>query len=249
MSFADHFSSLAARYAAYRPRYPPALVEALADRADTSGVAWDVGCGSGQLSIALAGRFARVIATDPAQAMLDRAEPHPRVEYRCASAESSGLPDASVSLVVAAQAAHWFDWPRFLAEVSRVAVPGALVALVSYGPVFVDGSPDGSADAALAAYNAAVAPHWPPGREHVDNGYRDLVLPWPAVSAPALEMTADWTRDELAGYVSSWSATGRLAELSGPAAFDAFRASMAAVWPDGERRRVRWPLTFRLARR
>ena len=245
MSFADHFSSLAARYAAYRPRYPPALVEALAERADPSGVAWDVGCGSGQLSVALAGRFARVIATDPAQAMLDRAEPHPRVEYRCASAESSGLPDASVSLVVAAQAAHWFDWPRFLAEVERVAIPGALVALVSYGPVFVDAS----ADAALAAYNAAVAPHWPPGREHVDNGYRDLVLPWPAGSAPPLEMTADWTRDELAGYVSSWSATGRLVERDGPAAFDAFRASLAATWPDGERRRVRWPLTFRLARR
>src|SRR5262245_41151760 len=130
--FADHFSGLAARYAAYRPHYPPQLVDLLADRCERRDVAWDVGCGSGQLSVALAGRFAHVIATDPAQAQLDQAEPADRVEYRCATAEASGLPDACADLVVAAQSAHWFDWPRFVAEAGRVARPGALVALVTY---------------------------------------------------------------------------------------------------------------------
>jgi hypothetical protein len=189
MSFADHFSSVAARYAAFRPRYPAALVEALAERADTAGVVF--------------------------------------------------------ALVVAAQAAHWFDWPRFLAEALRVAVPGALVALVSYGNLVADGA----AGAEIARFHRDVAgPHWPPGRQHVENGYRDLVMPWPAVPAPPLEMTADWTRDEVVGYVSSWSATARLVELEGPGPFDAFCEALAAAWPGGERRRVRWPLLFRLAR-
>lgn len=246
MSFPDHFSAIAARYAAYRPRYPAALVDALADRADTAGVAWDVGCGSGQLSVALAGRFARVIATDPAQAQLDQAIPHPRVEYRCVPAEDSGLPDASVSLVVAAQAAHWFDWPRFVAEAGRVAAPGALIALVSYGNLVIEGA----AGAELDHFHHVVAgPYWPPERRHVEDGYRELVLPWPAVPAPELAMTAEWTRDEVVGYVSSWSATARLVEREGPGPFDAFRAALAAAWPDGERRLVRWPLTVRLARR
>ena len=246
MTFADHFSQVAARYAAYRPHYPAALVDALADRADTRGVAWDVGCGSGQLSAALAERFARVIATDPAQALLDQAVLHPRVEYRRASAEDSGLPAASVALVVAAQAAHWFDWPRFVAEVERVAAPGALVALVSYGILVVAGA----AGAEIARYYHAVAgPYWPPGRQHVENGYRDLVMPWPAVEAPAIDMTAAWTRDELVGYVSSWSATARLVEREGPGPFEAFSAALAAAWPDNEPRLVRWPLTLRLARR
>jgi SAM-dependent methyltransferase len=247
MSFKDHFSAIAARYAAYRPRYPDALVDALAERADTGGVVWDVGCGNGQLSVALAERFRRVIATDPAQAQLDRAIAHPRVEYRRASAEDSGLSGASVSLVVAAQAAHWFDWPRFLAEVERVAVPGALVALVSYGNLVVGG---GAAGAEIERFReGAAGRYWPPERRHVESGYRDLVMPWPEVEAPPLEMTAEWTRDELVGYVSSWSATARLVEAEGTGPFDAFRAALAAAWPDDERRLVRWPLLVRLARR
>jgi len=245
-SFADHFSQVAAQYAAYRPRYPEALVDALAGRADTSGVVWDVGCGNGQLSVALAGHFARVIATDPAQAQLDQAIAHPRVEYRRASAEDSGLPDASISLVVAAQAAHWFDWPRFLAEVERVAVPGALVALVSYGNLVVDGAAGVEID---RFYHQVAGPYWPRGREHVENGYRDLVMPWAPVEAPPIEMTAAWTRDELVGYVGSWSATARLIEVEGSAQLEALCARLAAVWPDGERRLVRWPLLVRLARR
>jgi len=118
--FADHFSAFAARYAAFRPHYPPELVGILADLCTRHDLTWDVGCGNGQLSVALAARFARVIATDPAQAQLDHAERDPRVEYRCVPAEASGLADASVDLAAVAQAAHWFDCPRFVAEAGRV---------------------------------------------------------------------------------------------------------------------------------
>lgn len=244
-SFADHFSRIAARYATYRPRYPQALVDALAGHARRD-VAWDVGCGNGQLSVALAETFQRVIATDPAQAQLDAATPHPRVEYRRAPAEASGLDAASIDLVVAAQAAHWFEWPRFVAEVARVAKPGALVALVAYGNLVVDGD----ADAVIRHYyEHVVGPYWPrPGRAHIESGYRDLVLPWPPVEPPDLVMTATWTRDELLGYISTWSATVRLVETQGSAAFDELRARVAATWPDDERRVIRWPLILRWAR-
>jgi ubiquinone/menaquinone biosynthesis C-methylase UbiE len=245
VQFADHFSSVAAKYAAYRPVYPLALVDLLADQSP-GGVAWDIGCGSGQLSTALAERFTHVIATDPAQAQLDAASPHPRVEYRCAPAEASGLPADSVDLAVAAQAAHWFDWPRFLAEVERVARRGALVALVSYGNMVVDGD----AGAELARYYVDDAgPYWPPERAHVENGYRDLTMPWPAVTAPPIHMVARWTRDEVVGYVSTWSATAKLVAKVGPAPFEAMAARLAEVWPENEPRVVRWPLVVKLARR
>ena len=245
MSFADHFSTIAKRYAAYRPTYPNALADALASRT-TPNVAWDVGCGNGQLSVALAEKFDRVIATDPSQAQIDSAERHPRVEYACSKAEASGLPDASVDLVVAAQAAHWFDWPRFVEEAGRIAKPGALVALVSYGIVLVDGEVGKIVD---DYYRNVVGPHWPKGREHVENGYRDLHMPWPAVEAPKLDMHAEWTRDELLGYVSTWSATVKLVETKGPDAYTALGERLARVWPDGERRTIRWPLLLRFARR
>lgn len=243
MAFADHFSTIAARYAQYRPSYPPALVDALADRAP-SGVAWDIGCGTGQLSVPLAARFTRVIATDPAQAQLDQATPDPRVEYRCAPAEASGLADASVVLAVAAQAAHWFDWPRFVAEVGRVVQPGGLIALVSYGVLEVEG-----AAPVAHFYRDVVGPYWPPERRHVENGYRDLVLPWPAVEPPQLAMTATWTRDELIGYIGTWSATVKLVATEGTAPIAALNDALAASWPDGQTRSIRWPLTIKLARR
>ena len=243
VSFADHFSTIAARYASYRPTYPAALVDALAREA--SGVAWDVGCGNGQLSVALAEKFSRVIATDPSQAQLDAATPHPRVEYRRASAEASGLDDTSIDLVVAAQAAHWFDWPRFVDEVNRVAKPRALVALVSYGILLVDGE---AGRVIEDFYKNVVGKYWPAGREHVENGYRDLVMPWTSVATPAIEMSATWSRDELLGYISTWSASVKLVEVEGPAPFEALRARIAAAWRDDKRRVVRWPLALRFSR-
>ena len=238
MAFADHFSTISARYAAYRPRYPAALVDLLADLAPGRDLAWDAGCGTGQLSVGLARRFERVIATDPSQAQLAAAEVTPRVTYRCEPAEQSTLDAASCDLVVAAQAAHWFDWPRFVAEVGRVARPGALAALVSYGVPAFDG------DAPLRRYREVIAGYWPPGREHVENGYRDLAWPWPAVAAPAMALVEHWTRDELVGYVGTWSATVKLVAAQGTAAVEA----LASALPD-HRYEVHWPLALVLARR
>lgn len=246
LSFADHFSTIAARYAAYRPRYPQALADLLADRCTAHDLAWDAGCGNGQLTVLLAERFASVIGTEPSQPQLDAASPHPRVTYRCAKAEAPVLDEATVDLAVAAQAAHWFDWPRYVDEVARVTRPGALVALVSYGILHVDGD----ADALIATYyHDDVGPYWPPGREHVETGYRHLAWPWPAVDVPALDMTAAWTRDELLGYVATWSATVKMSQTVGPAAYHRLADALARDWPDDERRTVRWPLAIRLARR
>jgi len=237
--FVDHFSAVAKGYATYRPHYPAALVDVLADRAPATALAWDAGCGNGQLSGGLARRFAKVIATDPSQAQLDAATREPNIEYRCEPSERSSLEPASADLVVAAQAAHWFDWPAWLAEVARVAKPGALVCVISYGNVLGE---------LVAPYRAAVEPYWPKGREHVDNGYRDLVFPWPAVETPPLELAETWTRDELFGYVTTWSATERMVKAVGTGALDQFRERLAAEWPDNEPRDVRWPLTIKLAR-
>ena len=79
----------------------------------------------------LAAYFERVIATDASAAQLEHAPPHPRIEYRQAPAEESGIEGGTVDLVTVATAVHWFDFDRFYAEVERVLVPGG--ALVVWG--------------------------------------------------------------------------------------------------------------------
>ncbi len=247
MDFKDHFSQAAARYATYRPSYPPALADFLADLAPGHALAWDAGCGSGQLSAVLAGRFRRVVATDASAAQLERAAAHPRVEYRLAPADASGLPDGAADLAAAAQAAHWFDLERYYGEVRRVARAGAVVALVAYGRMRVGPDVDGVIG---RFYTDVLGRHWPPERRHVDEGYRSLPFPFAEMVAPALEIRVDWVLAELVGYIGTWSGVRALERAGGGAAHEAFRRRLAAAWgAEDTARTVRWPLALRVGRR
>jgi SAM-dependent methyltransferase len=244
--FKDHFSQVAAGYAAHRPSYPVALVDALAQLAPARGVAWDAGCGSGQLSRVLARRFERVIATDASAEQIAQAVAHPRVEYRCAPAERSGLPGGAVDLATAAQAAHWFDLPAYYSEVRRVVRTGGIVALVSYGVVAVSGE----LDAIIRRfYRDVLGRYWPPERRHVDEAYRTLAFPFPELEVPALAIELEWSLAALLGYVRTWSAVWALERAEGPALFTAFRGAVADAWGSPETvRTVRWPLALRVGR-
>ena len=244
--FKDHFSERAAAYAAHRPVYPRALVDFLSDVAPGRDLAWDCGCGSGQLSVLLADRFARVIATDASAEQISRATPHPKVSYRCAPAEASGLPPGTVDLAVAAQAAHWFDLAGYYAEVRRVARPGAALALVTYGLVEVEGD---AASVVRDFFATVLGPYWPPERRYVDDGYQSLPFPFAEITAPALEIRAEWTLANFVGYVETTSAAQALERARGTAPLAAFQQELSRVWgAEGAPRPVRWPLALRVGR-
>jgi SAM-dependent methyltransferase len=244
-AFKDHFSARSADYAARRPTYPPALADWLAGIAPRTGLAWDAGCGSGQLSVLLGERFDRVVATDASARQIANARPHPHVDYRCAPAEASGLEDRSADLIVAAQAAHWFDLEGFYAEVRRVARPGAAVALVCYTLPRIEPA----VDAALRRFHdERMAPYWPAEREHVDAGYATLPFPFPEIPAPDTAMTADWTLADMLGFLDTWSSVRRFEQAEGRSPIPEFRAALEPIWPEGRRLAVRWPLSVRAGR-
>lgn len=246
-AFRDYFSALAEGYAAYRPRYPAALFDYLAGLIPRRRVAWDCACGSGQATLGLAERFDRVIATDASADQIEHASAHPRVEYRVAPAESSGLDAASVDLITVAQAMHWLDLNRFYGEVRRVLVPGGVLAVWTYAKAHLDGS---SIDGVLQEfYDGVVSRYWPVGRELAEAGYRTLPFPFMELPPPTFEMTADWTLDRLLGYVGTWSATARYVAAHGRDPRQDLRAALASRWGSvGSTRRVRWPLGVRVGR-
>jgi len=244
--FKDHFSAMAAGYAAHRPVYPRALAEALAALSPGRGLAWDAGCGSGQLSGVLGEVFDQVVATDASAAQIAAAVSHPRVRYAVAPAEASGLPDGSVDCAVAAQAAHWFDLDAYSREVRRVARPGGLVALVTYAVMEVDPEVERVVG---DFYWKTLDGLWPPERRLVEEGYRSLPFPFEAVDAPALALEHRWNADQLLGYVGTWSAVQSLRKAGRGAELERFGQALRAAWGDPSTARlIRWPLSLRLGR-
>jgi SAM-dependent methyltransferase len=237
---ADHFSKLAAGYAAFRLRYPDSLFDALASIAPSRARAWDVGAGSGQATLALADRFEHVIGTDLSARQLQHAPAHARIEWHVTPAESVPMIlSDSVDLVTVAQALHWFDHDRFYAEVRRVAVTRGVIAAWTYGAVRLDGDPGTIVHRYIYE---DVGAYWPPERRFVDNEYRDLAFPFERIPLPAMSITCDWTLDELLGYLRTMSATGRFVDRHGTDPVARIEPELSAAWGAAPRRRATWPL-------
>jgi len=244
---ADHFSRLAPAYALCRPAYPDDLFDFLGEQVSRHDLAWDCAAGSGQATIPLARRFKRVVATDISASMLQEAPRHPAVEYRVAPAEASGLGDAAADLVTVAQALHWLDTEAFYAEAARVLVPGGVLAVWAYGAQDLD---DPELNRILGRFYAdTVGPYWPPGRRHVEAGYRTLSFPFPEMQPPAFVMQEVWGLGQLVGYVRTWSASQRYREAVGHDPVDQLEQDLGRYWGEASAKRpIRWPLSLRVGR-
>ncbi|QXH49474.1 class I SAM-dependent methyltransferase [Pseudomonas fakonensis] len=233
-------------YARFRPEYPEALAARLAELAPDRALAVDVGCGNGQLTRLLAGHFRSVSGFDPSQDQIDHAQPQANVSYRCAPAEDLPLLSRSASLITAAQAAHWFDLPRFYSEVRRVAVPGALLALVSYGVLSLEPGLD---ERFQRFYWQEIGPYWPAERKLVDSGYATLDFPFEEIPGPAIDLQLQWDFDQLLGYIATWSAVRSAREAGQSQLLLDFAEDLYALWGDpAQRRAVQWPINMRVAR-
>jgi SAM-dependent methyltransferase len=246
-SFSDHFSDIAASYASYRPHYPATLFAWLAGLAPDRGRAWDCGTGTGQAAEVLTVHFDEVVATDPSVAQLLNAPRVDRVSYIAMTAEQVALASRAVALVTVAQALHWFKREAFYREVDRVLRPGGVLAVWTYARAVIDPG----VDAILGRFHTkTVGPYWPAERSFVDSAYEGIELPYPELSHPDFVMEVDWDLPQLAGYLTTWSAVSRYRAERGEDPVPPVIRAVAETWGNpGERRRIRWPLTLRIARK
>jgi SAM-dependent methyltransferase len=127
------FGSQAAAYERGRPSYPPPAVDWLLS--PTAGAAvhdvLDLGAGTGKLTSRLVERGLNVVAVDPIPELLDVLRTTlPETPALLGTAEHIPLPDNSLDAVLVAQAWHWFDPERAVAEVIRVLRPGGRLGLL-----------------------------------------------------------------------------------------------------------------------
>lgn len=233
-------------YSAFRPTYPPELSLFLSQQVQAHNLAVDVGCGNGQLTTQLAQHFTSVIGVDPSQDQIANADQKPNVQYMSGPAEKLPLANASANLITAAQAAHWFNLPKFYSEVRRIAAPSAELALVSYGVFTLDEQVN---QRVQDFYWKEIGKHWPAERKLVDNGYKDILFPFAELPVPKMHIEYHWDLAQLLGYISTWSAFKKAKEHNDEKILKAFACDLEKLWGDPKQQRsVRWPINVRLGK-
>jgi SAM-dependent methyltransferase len=243
MNFKDHFSRQAANYAIFRPGYPGEIFAYLGSIATSRQLAWDCGTGNGQAAVRLASVFDRVIATDASERQIANAQPHKQVEYRVAPAEDSSIESETLDLIVVAQALHWFDLNRFYVEARRVLKPDGILAASAYNLLHIEPAID---EVINGYYHEVVGPFWTPERKLVEN-FADLPFPFHEIDPPKFEMTAQWSLENLVGYLRTWSSTQRFIVARASDPLEQIANDLRNAWGNPHQvRNVVWPLTLRV---
>ncbi len=132
----ERFSSRVENYARFRPAYPPEVVEVLKNECGLTrdSVIADIASGTGIFTRLLLENGNRVYGLEPNTEMRRAGEEYlagyPHFTSLSGTAENTGLPEQSVHLVTAAQAAHWFNREKALREFQRILKPGCYLALL-----------------------------------------------------------------------------------------------------------------------
>lgn len=230
-SFSDHFSSLAAAYAAGRPTYPSELYDWIGEIAPARERAWDCATGNGQAAVCLADKFAAVCATDASAEQLANATPRPNITYSVQHAEHTDFPADCFDAVSVAQAMHWFRIPEFAAEARRVLKPGGVLVAWTYGFFRISPEIDAVID---PGFFQPVEPFWPKEAAIAWSGYRDLVLPLEPIESPQIPMVCRWTLQELTAYLASWSSLRYYTERHGSGPLEQAMGEVAPLWGEAD---------------
>ncbi|WOO81957.1 Trans-aconitate 3-methyltransferase [Vanrija pseudolonga] len=199
----------AAGYLASRPTYPARAYDLILSyhrqRGGRTSHALDLGCGPGFMALNLAPHFESVTGLDPSSKMVAvgvQPPSGPKIRYGVGTSEdlgAAGIAPASVDLVVAGQAAHWFDHAKTWPQLARALRPGGSVAYIGYGELTFPKYPH--LNALVTRYHhdgAGIGPHWSqPGRSIVE-GLLDRV-PFPVTpdfDASLLSALPDIEHDE-----------------------------------------------------
>jgi SAM-dependent methyltransferase len=160
-----------------------------------------------------------------AQARELDAEAGVHIEYREASAEQTGLPDAAFDVVTAGQCWHWFDRKRAATEVMRLLRPGGICAISHFDWLPLEGNVVAATEALICEHNPAwkmaggtgIHPAW----------FADLALAgFRGIESFSFDVDATYSHEAWRGRIRA--SAGVAASLA-PAAVAAFDTALAEL--------------------
>ena len=240
------FTGLAEAYQKYRPDYPLEVLMAVRaywqETPDTPRLLADIGGGTGISTRVMMSVLAEMSGSpwtarmvepnDDMRAQAERALAD-RGDVNVIKGEAEALPfeDGEVGLLMAAQAAHWFDRPKFYDEAKRVLATGGVLLVLFNNRELYD-------DPLMAAFEnqveTSVEGYWRNYRSW--NLMEELrALDWPA---DVREFIHPWvwrlTPEEFTGLMLSRSKMTPYKEVHGEAAAEKAIMDLARQFADGQ---------------
>lgn len=189
--------------------------------------------------------FAQVVGTDISQNQLANAVQKLNITYKVEQAEASSFETASVDLVVVAQAVHWFNFSSFYQEVARVVKPGGIAALVGYGLLKTNTALD---NIISKLYGEILGDCWDTERRYLDEAYKTIPFPFEELEAPHFKITADWSLEELTGYLNTWSAAKHFEKAHGQNPIALVARELRQNWGEEKKIEITFGLLLRIGR-
>ncbi|TSJ45472.1 class I SAM-dependent methyltransferase [Fluviicola chungangensis] len=238
----DNFSNNSAAYAQFRPTYPDGVFAFLHTVLPGKQCAWDCATGTGQVAEKLVKLFDHIEATDLSENQLKNAVSHPKIRYSQQVAEQTDFSDQHFDCITVGQAVHWFDFEKFYAEAKRVLKPNGLIVVLGYGNIQIDNP--GVQKAVTKLYAEILGDYWDPERRYIDEAYQTIPFPFEEILHPEFAIEHTWKRDQLLGYLSTWSAVKHFKEKHKMNPIDL----ILPEFPEFEQVKVTFPVLLRIGK-
>jgi ubiquinone/menaquinone biosynthesis C-methylase UbiE len=240
----DLFSNQAENYSKFRPSYPKELFDHILQFVAEKNIAWDCATGNVQAAVALAPYFKKVIATDISEKQLTIAKPLANIQYCLGSAEHTTFPDNTFDLITVAQAYHWLKFEAFDKEVNRIAKKNAVMAVWGYNLFTTN---DAAVDTLIKHfYTNIVGLYWDKERKYVDDNYSSVPFNFTPLPAKDFFITAAWSKDDVIGYLNSWSSVQHFIAAKKYNPIDNIINDLDRIWKN--EKPVSFPLFLKLGR-
>lgn len=222
----DNFSHNSPLYAQFRPSYPDEVFTFLQTILTGKERVWDCATGTGQIAEKLVALFEEVEATDLSKNQLRNAFSHPRIRYTKQLAEQTDFPSNHFDCITVGQAIHWFDFDKFYAEARRVLKPGGLLVVLGYGNIRMANEEIARLITKLSS--EILENYWDPERQFIDENYETIPFPFEEISHPEFRIQGKWNREQLMGYLNTWSSVMHYKDMHEMNPIDLILAEMPA---------------------